>query len=415
LFKKSGFWQYVFIAFGVFCLAASLARELPLMKWLISWVPMLSYFRFPSLLRLFFILGSVIFSLGALKFFLNDFEREKKKLLLSAIFLIAIAAAILSYAIVKVDFQHLTFAKPHDSIAGLLHGLSLYERILFGGAIQLLMLIIFVLILLRSKSQFSFLKFVVGLFIVDLIISVQTNINFTVADPAVKPIETEAKLDSIIPAGFPIPKRTSMLNAQNEGTGILGVWRNVNDFTKQPATDGFSSFWLNDYILLDNDTLLKKKVLDNPPVYLSAEVFPMKELADHKSRDLIRRKNIYLPDQDYEKIKNTKMLHAPSDTAAFLQFGPNTFRIKVKSSDAQVLTLMQSNYAGWHVKVNGKPSQWMKSNFLFMSVLIPSGEYEVEFYYENNFVKYGFIIALITLLSVMTALILFRVRRSVYK
>ena len=231
-------------------------------------------------------------------------------------------------------------------------------------------------------------------------------------DPVVDPVRTEHALKAITPNGFPLPKRTTMLNARNEGTGIPGIWRNVNDFTKEPAADGYSSIWLNDFVRLEKDTLLWKNALDNPPVYLSSSVFSLKDLARHKTSGEIKNKNIYLENSDHEKLQALHLEHALTDTAYFLQFGPNAFRIKVRSAGEQVLTLLQSAYKGWQVSVAGKETNWMKSNYLFMSVLIPKGEYEVVFRYENAPIKYGFIAAAMAFFLVLSGIVFVTLREK---
>ena len=137
--------------------------------------------------------------------------------------------------------------------------------------------------------------------------------------------------------------------------------------------------------------MLGNKALDHPPVYLSSSVFPFSELQTHKRTREIKRENIYVDQKEYQYLQSVTMTHAKSDTAYFLAFGPNTFRIKVISEGEQLLTLLQSAYKGWRVSVSGKEVNWFKSNYLFMSVLIPKGENEVVFRYENHWIKYGFI------------------------
>jgi len=411
LFRKASLLEYVLVIFGTFCLVGALSSAFPLMKWMVMYVPLFNFFRFPALLRLFFVMGFIIFSLRGLHNFLKFFNRDKKLVVYCLMPFIAFISFFILYAVSKIDFPDLTFLKPHATFQDLLLGLTLNERILIGGVVQLVVLLIFLVILFKTKNSFSFFRNLIFLFVFDMFISVQMNINYTVVDPVVVPIKTERALESIIPKGFPIPKRTSMVNAKNEGTTIPGIWRNVNDFTKEPAVDGFSSFWLNDYLLLENDTLLGKQVLDNPIVYLSPSVFSFKDLELHKKNGEIKRKDIYLSDADLRPLQSCNLSHSRTDTAYFQEFGPNKFRIKVSSSGNQVLTLLQSNYKGWKVSISGKDASWFKSNYLFMSVLIPQGEYEVVFRYENLWIKCGFIVAAVVFALVLMMILFLTLRK----
>jgi len=402
--KRMYFIEYVFLGFGIVSLLGALARELPFMKWMVIYVPLFNYFRFPALFRLFFIIGVIVFAAGGIRNFLNSFERDRKSLHYCILLFIALALLVVLNGLRQIDFNHLTFKGPHATFQELLLKMTLYERIVIGGLIQLFILVTLLFVLWKSKNSYSFFKNTFWILLVDLLISVQTNINYTVVDPVVEPVKIVRALEETMPDDFPIPKRTSMLNARNEGTSVLGIWRNVNNFTKEPAVDGFSSFWLNDYLLLEKDTLLSGKVLDNPPVYLSSSVFSFNDLAAHKKKGYLHRKNIYLQEADYHSLNPANLNHAQSDTAYFLKFGPNSFRIKVRSSGEQVLTLLQSAYKGWHVTIEGKETSWIKSNYLFMSVIIPKGEFEVDFIYENKWVKSGFIAATITFFVILLAI-----------
>jgi len=394
LFKKARQLEYFFLGFGIFCLLGSFSQELPLMKWMVVCVPLFNFFRFPALLRLFFILGAIIFASRGISNFMNDFEKDKKTLArITAAFALWIVVLIM-YGLAHIDFENITFLQHHDTFQMKLMALTVFERLSMGGLVQLLILVLFIIVLLNSKTTKVFFRSAMLLFIIDMFLAVQLNINYTIVDPVVHPIEVATNLKAITPADWPIPTRTSMVNAKNEGTGVVGIWRNVNNFTKQPAIDGFSSFWLNDYLLLEKDTLLSKHALDNSIAYLSASIFPLNRLAEHKISNEIEKENLYFSTEDFSLLKNKNIAHATSDTAYFLEFKPNTFKIKAMSAAPQVLTIMQSAYPGWNVLVNGEKTTWYKSNYLSMSVFIPAGESVTEFKYENPPVLYAFYIAL---------------------
>lgn len=412
LWKKASAMEYIFFAFGIVCLLGSLAQELPFMKWMVAYVPLFSYFRFPALLRLFFIIGVIIFGARSLHTFLDHFERDKNLLKYVILSFVALITLLIFYGLSQADMHNLSFLNQHETFQKKLMDLTLYERLFIGGVVQLLLLLGFLFILQKAINVIAFSRNIVFLVVVDMLLAVQMNINYTVVDPLVDPVKLTRELKTIIPDGYPLPQRTSMLNAKNEGTGIPGIWRNVNNYTKAPAIDGFTSFWLNDYLRLEKDTLLSKMVLDNPIVYLSSSVFSEDVLAVHKEQGKISGRNLYFQKNEYAQLQSMKLTHASADTAYFLEFRPNKFRVKVIASGDQLLTILQSAYKGWQVSVAAKESTWLKSNYLFMSVLVPAGESEVEFTYENHWIKYSFIAAMVAFLGSVFAILFVTLRKK---
>ncbi len=109
LFKKARQLEYFFLGFGIFCLLGSFSQELPLMKWMVVCVPLFNFFRFPALLRLFFILGAIIFASRGISNFMNDFEKDKKTLArITAAFALWIVVLIM-YGLAHIDFENITF------------------------------------------------------------------------------------------------------------------------------------------------------------------------------------------------------------------------------------------------------------------------------------------------------------------
>jgi hypothetical protein len=88
----------IFFWFGIFCLSAAVGEYLPVREFLFRYVPMMNVFRFPSVFRLFFILGAVLSGVWTLQHYLLDDKREKRTVFIAlGISLCAMIAVIVSF------------------------------------------------------------------------------------------------------------------------------------------------------------------------------------------------------------------------------------------------------------------------------------------------------------------------------
>ena len=49
--------------------------------------------------------------------------------------------------------------------------------------------------------------------------------------------------------------------------------------------------------------------------------------------------------------------------------------------------MLQNFYPGWKATIDGKATKILKSNFSMMSIVLPSGDHEVLFQYQERFIQ----------------------------
>jgi hypothetical protein len=68
--------------------------------------------------------------------------------------------------------------------------------------------------------------------------------------------------------------------------------------------------------------------------------------------------------------------------ASITLFKPRQVVVKTQSKQAGVLVLNDRWHEHWHAKVDGKPAQLLRANFIMRGVPLPAGEHTVEFRYD---------------------------------
>jgi len=393
---------WFFLGFGVFCLLAAMGRYTPVRGLLYHYVPLMNLFRFPSIFRYYVILCFLILAAYAMDKYL-DGDKKLRKIIHSIAWSLAglLAVFVIWQPIANhpdlIDFLGKRIFRSSNSS-------TLSQHIFFQGILQLLFIGGFILVLIKKTDlKKQFLLFSI-LLITDGFLNEQLNAPYTVFY-SIKDSEVK-QYTNHFPRGFPLPSlRNVNLNAE-KGISYGPLWKNLNIFHKQIGGDGFTPFRFTAFeILKDSFPSFLDTITANPPVYLTAKVFPADSLKTHYRRKDFSNKYLYLNRKDYAMISPATLQHSPGDTAYFTSFSPVSIGIRVHSEGTQLLSLLQSNFSGWQVSINGKPVPVFTSNLLFMSAIVPPGESEVIFHYNIASVRiafyvsfFGFITLVITLL-----------------
>ncbi len=395
LVKKPGIY-WLFFAYGLICLAAALGRYLPIREFLYDYVPFMGMFRFPSLFRLFPILFFLLIAgYGLNKFIAKEKIKDTKLIIISVVlFGIFIISLILSrfdgYLMMKDFVKHELFKASQISL--------IRQHIAFQSVIQLFFAGLFI----ASVFVFKNMKKIILAFIIissaDMLIATQLNAPYTVYSEFYK-TKAVKQISETFPKKFPVPENKNVIfNNDTAGIGNGTFWKNLNTFHKQIAWDGFAPIVFKGYAYLaDSVPDLFRKVLSNPPVYLSSEFFPEDSAKVHQQSNSAKQKNCYLKDESLQKIKESNCTANSGDTAFITAFSPEKIEINCYTKNPQLLCLLQNYYQGWKVFVNNKETEITKVNFGLMACIVPAGKSTIDFRYNFIPVKIGFYISLFSL------------------
>ena len=88
----------------------------------------------------------------------------------------------------------------------------------------------------------------------------------------------------------------------------------------------------------------------------------------------------------------------------------NEITFTIDSNQESLLFLSESYNPGWKAVINGQPVEIYRANFIFQSIIVPSGKSDVKFVYYPNSYKYGRNISLSMLIVLMVYLFINRNR-----
>lgn len=76
-------------------------------------------------------------------------------------------------------------------------------------------------------------------------------------------------------------------------------------------------------------------------------------------------------------------------------FSPNKMSMETVNEKSGFLVLTDNYYPGWYARIDGKQTKIYRTNYSFRGIIVPKGEHKVEFAYEPDSLKVGFIITLV--------------------
>jgi hypothetical protein len=377
----------ILLIFSFIFLLASFGDFLPVRKWLFNFLPLMNLFRIPGFLRVLIVIPVVITGGMAIDALIKGTAKIQKWIYVPIISIGLCLITLLTRSLFKISAEQSQSILNKITLTGFPDSFSVYERISFQCIIQISFLLLFIILYYKKVR----LKILIPVFVIaEMILALQMNIMYTGCMPYYKPLVIRAELKER-PRGFPIPPPTAIFKNTDAAAEIKPLWRNVNIFNKTVSFDAFTSFKLKGYKYFeDENPLLKESILKNPLVYLSDRAYNKAEYKIDEPK-IFHPGDLYFSANDFIKLDTENLNSAPGDTVFLTGFSPDEIKTSVKTKDSQVLTLLQSNYPGWKVFIDGEYVPHYTSNNLFMSVKVPSGEHEVVFRYSNKIVKAAFI------------------------
>ncbi len=408
--KKPSIYKILF-GYALFCLLVSFGSYLPLREFLFDYVPLMNLFRFPSVFRLFVIIGFILTGAYWFDGFLKSgFELNRKKLRIAGIALIVVLFGIIlsaratGYLTLKEFIKNDLFVFSRTS--------TIAQHLAFQGIIQCIVVLLFLIVLWKVKEKKLFLQLTTVIIVVELIFSAQLNMPYTGFYKEFSAKESHQHLKKFPPDFPPLPDIA--IAAVDPHEAYFGpFWKNVNIFQKQISAEGFNSFVFTGHQQLkDNTPQLYDAVIKNKIVFLSDEIFDEKETEKFKADSSFTGKTLLFGSMEFNGLKTIPMTHSSSDTAHLNYFAPDSFIINTSTQKTQMLTLLQNNYSGWTAFVNENPVEIYTSNNSLMSIVLPAGENKVSFVYYNKGVIIAFGICIVTLLISLGAIVISRFKNN---
>lgn len=397
LFIKKSSLIKVFFWWGVFCLTAALGAYLPIRKILYDYFPMMGFFRFPSLFRLFTIISFLLTAGFAFDSYFSLSQKKKKNILIIIFSLIILSVASIIYSRMHGYLTMMSFVMKDLFIFS--ESSTIWQHIAFQSFVQMVFLSLIILVLLKVKDLFLRKRLIIIIACADLIFASWLNEPYTTYSQMFT-TKSVKEISNTFPKGFPLPSSQAVVMNTDTGLSKGTFWKNMNIFHKQIAWDGFTPFKFKRYDnMIDSMPAMFRSMLYNSPVFLTDKVFPMDSLKRNNSLKKYNHKNIYLEKEDFDKLKSFNLKLNNGDTAFISSFRPDDISISVSCKDVVMLTLMQNFYTGWDVETDGNNSGMLINHCGLMGLEVPAGKHVVNFHYNNKKVEIAAIISGVSLLG----------------
>lgn len=378
----------VLFFFGLISLTAAVGEYLPVREFMFRYVPMMNVFRFPSVFRLFFILGAILTGVYYLQLVFKGKEVKLKPLIVGAISLgtiflvLIITARMKGYLGLKEFISNNLFHENQTS--------TFWQNVAFNSIVQLGFILAFILILWKIKDRQKVLIGIMILSITDLFIATQLNSRYTVFSDQVVAAEASKNVKQL-PKGFP-PQQNISIEESGHLPGIgQPFWQNLNSFQKQISAEGFNSFSFTSYEFLESEyPQLFSEVKKNKVLLLSDTICHEKDLQKFKKDSLFRSNQLFFNESNFTYLKERSFQPSVGDTAFIKSYDASNFAIASNVKHRRLLTLFQKEYKGWKAYVNDKEVRIFKSNLNFLTIMLPPGKTEVRFEYKNPTLKIAF-------------------------
>lgn len=390
LFTKKSTPIKILWYFGIFALLAAVGQALPIREWLFRYVPMMNIFRFPSVFRLFALLGILVIGLNYIQQRVekeNPFGGKKNVWVIVGSILLLMITIILcrsnGYLSLSDFVRNEVFISSSSSL--------LRQHIAFQAIVQLLFLVTFLVIVWKLKNKPHQLYAVTILLTIDLVCAAQLNAPYTIYSQQVSAKTAQQSIDGL-PLGFPKQKELNFLDVARSPNLAQPFWQNLAIFRKQIAIEGFNSFSLTNFERLEAEApVLFQSLYQNKLLVFYDSVAPFTTFATISRDSNVVKTTLFVPKKEYVKLKQNQLKKDTSAYAELMSYDASTFLIEAKTQQQQLLTLHQKFYHGWTAKIDYKKTEILQGNGNFMTVLVPKGEHKIRFFYENKPVKWGFV------------------------
>nr|MDJ0755318.1 YfhO family protein [Ardenticatenaceae bacterium] len=88
----------------------------------------------------------------------------------------------------------------------------------------------------------------------------------------------------------------------------------------------------------------------------------------------------------------------PNIQPEFITYDMNQIEISVRADDPVRLVLLEANYPGWKVEIDGQPAEIVTVDGFFRGVDLPAGDQKVTFSFRSQPVRTGLVVSLLSFL-----------------
>lgn len=394
LFHRQNIQGWFLLSTGSLILLISFGDHFFLHKYLYDHLPLFDKFRHPSNLRIFTILAFLLYA-GIQVTRYNPVDDGNGSLFRKTycLFLCIIAAAwVLSAAVIlrraagPVDFM--------PTLEALYRDYGIFGPLFFQTSLILILNTVWLYFMVIRRKPALFFPLALAVTTVEMIAFTQLNIRYTVT-AEYNPWEIRHFLRDR-PRGFPLPDHHLLADNTDQSVSNVPLIHNTNTYAKTVSPDVRYPFTLNGFQMLANDSVLFENSIRNPLLYLADTVIPERnynkmKVSSGKSSD---HRYALVSDSVYDGLPENFCINPPGKGHVICRyFSPVNLRFETQSAYAGLAVLLQNNYPGWKVFIDGKETSHFTVNHTLIGIKLPPGKHEISYRYENRLYSYAAVIS----------------------
>jgi hypothetical protein len=338
-------YKAFFIVMAFISIAAAVGEALPVREWMAMYLPALDKFRFPSIFRLYWIVGAMVLAASGLQSFLVFIGSKQRTTLPLKVIWFLIIGILVVVGIVAWQGNHFAFPPLFNmrEFPNYYQGLKFGQLALTQGVLVIaLLLLLYWLFKQRRRPIPMLLLFWV---VVELLISTQFNIPSCVVSH--RKMHRYLAEEQKLPAGFPLPSERVLGSAYEIEASLWPTYYNLQTLHKEVRHSGFNPFQLEKALLFNESSCLDV-VLANPLAFFETG----------------------------------------SGKITWHNWKPGFASANVKTKSGGKLVLSQVNFLSWEAIVDGNEAQINPFCETMVAVDIPPGEHQVAFYFNKPTLRF---------------------------
>lgn len=331
-----------------------------------EYVPLFNKFRHPSSFRFITILLLLLFT--GIQISKHDPSEIKNFVRFRIVYIASVAViatiCLVSAMIILIRLSGYVAFKPEWK--SVINDFGIFGPLFLQTAIFIIINIAFILLIIIRKKLEWFYPLLTLMLAIEVVVFTSMNMNFTVTS-RYDPLDIRAFLRNS-PAGFPIPDDLKIIDHTEESSAHFPIINNTNTYSKSVSPFYMYPFVLDRFRMLESDTVLFQSVTGNRLLYFEQNL--------------------------------------PGDTVICKYFSPQRMVFSTKTSMDQTAVLLQNDFPGWTVILDGKTEDHHTVHKSLIGVRVPSGDHEIVFEFSNPLYLYATMgsFALIIILLLITQL-----------
>lgn len=365
--------MWLFFSLVILFALLAMGQVFPFRLLMADYIPLMDKFKYPSIFRLFSIMGSVVVFLYAFRAFQQAYHKMKAyRLILGFLILLVLIITLYGYFFHFMNFISDSRGKGFSTI---IRNFFFHPELDFQGFIQAFLLFMLLFFSYRLPGT-SFVRILPLFIVLELFLSTQLT-SYMTGHNGVSAITIQNTIKKH-PRGFPLPDLQNNVseNKQNHWSEV-GLVRNTSIYEKEHSFERYNPFVFDNYRELLTSPVLRETAINNPLFYTVNNVLP---LSDTSKAELYQKPIVFVSDKE----QNLPGSYGSADSLVITDYSPISSKLLIRSKDTLFVNFLQSHFNGWNAFLNKEEIPVYQTNLLFMGVKIPPGQHELSFIYENK-------------------------------